>query len=808
MPAIDYVEVNTDLDAKRTWYVDGTFEDDYNDPAAGFSVKRIIIWEPITITDASLGMDNGAASGTVKVEGDDISEFEYTIDDWATSDTFTGVDAKTGTWSVSALPEDTYTLQVRHATLTRMIKSVTFQVLRSGVYGTKWQLQFDRIKIPATQAGVEYTLNINKKGYSGSINEICGGPDPIIYEHVASDENDLFDAIIASRLNLQFVAEANNMFLEIFDAAWDEYTVTLVEGLTTIWTGFFDLGSYEEDYIDPPFYINVTAVDGFSFMKKRKLQSRTGNRWNALLNMSEFIWHMCREFRLPQTQYIWMHQYLDGTSGCPLEDIYIDCNALYVQGAEDSDIMFWDALYSRLRPLRLRTFIDNQKCYVMTCERQPPSGGYPTEYRGTPGSFTSVSNDYIATIGTNPAVDTFYYLGGSPVLSWESGVREVVLSYIHNWTAELMPRTTFVIPDATEAWIENPMLEPYLHEDEYWGQNLNTAEAYYETIDDAVTDSIATVGVKRAKNVVADDEGSFYAYGQDTYALLCTTHSTSTKKYFKCVPIALDYDGTNAPRVRFTLKGNAVSDPQLYLVNFSIAVLVAGHWLNASSAAATLMVITDTGTQDDHESVDHLLYRQPNTVSQSEGGTVYNRPFSVSFEGTLPYDDQSNPTMQIRLYMLYFNPTNQANANAGVVWDEITATIVDQEYEGTIQFSEEVAARFDGSTEYTVTCMSYEMAGGGPQNRAQYFKSGGQVAYDWAEVGSTGTKTHQELLQLKLANELGAVRKYYSGRFGSGLRFYHRPYINSSYFINQSMQWSLKNNWRTVRMLETKANVW
>jgi hypothetical protein len=119
-----------------------------------------------------------------------------------------------------------------------------------------------------------------------------------------------------------------------------------------------------------------------------------------------------------------------------------------------------------------------------------------------------------------------------------------------------------------------------------------------------------------AKNVVASDESSFYAYTQEEYALLCATHTSGVRKYFKNIPVKLDYDGTSAPRVRYTMKGNVVSDPQLYVVTFAVSVFVAGHWLNVQSAAATLMTVDNTGaTQDDHDSTDQAMYRQPNTAT-------------------------------------------------------------------------------------------------------------------------------------------------------------------------------------------------
>jgi hypothetical protein len=111
-----------------------------------------------------------------------------------------------------------------------------------------------------------------------------------------------------------------------------------------------------------------------------------------------------------------------------------------------------------------------------------------------------VANDFIATIGTDQLVDTFFYSRW-----WSDAFVGAWLSEIYSSTIGttgqpiILPRDTFVIPAATEVWIDDPMDEPYLHEDEFWGQNLDTATAYYETIDDAVTDSIAVVGVKVGK---------------------------------------------------------------------------------------------------------------------------------------------------------------------------------------------------------------------------------------------------------------------------------------------------------------------
>jgi hypothetical protein len=174
----------------------------------------------------------------------------------------------------------------------------------------------------------------------------------------------------------------------------------------------------------------------------------------------------------------------------------------------------------------------------------------------------------------------------------------------------------------------------------------------------------------------------------------------------------------------------------------------------------------------------------------------------------MPWVDQINPSMQIRLHMLVFNAAGQAVANAGVVWEEISAQIVDQEYEEVITFEESVDGQFDGKYEFEIECMTHSMAGGVYHNRAQYFSQGNQAIDAWAQVGAVGTKTHEELLRAKLGNEINAVRSSYSGRFGENLRFYHRPYINATQFMPMYMAHNLKYNHRTVRMIQMRDNVW
>lgn len=121
--------------------------------------------------------------------------------------------------------------------------------------GIKYRFRFDSIN------GAEYTVNISKEGYSGSVISRPLGKAPILRKSVSG-------CIHSTSLDLVLECRVDGEYAEFYNAAPGDYLVALFKNNTQIWQGSLVTELYSAPEIAPPYDVNITANDGIALTKE------------------------------------------------------------------------------------------------------------------------------------------------------------------------------------------------------------------------------------------------------------------------------------------------------------------------------------------------------------------------------------------------------------------------------------------------------------------------------------------------------------------------------------------------------------
>ena len=128
-------------------------------------------------------------------------------------------------------------------------------------YGIKYQFCLESIN------GAEYTVNILKDGYSGSVKKRPLGKAPILRKSSSG-------SIRSTSLDLVLECSVDGEYAEFYNADPGDYLVALFKGNTQIWQGSLVSELYSAPEIAPPYDVNVTANDGIALAKEFNLDLR------------------------------------------------------------------------------------------------------------------------------------------------------------------------------------------------------------------------------------------------------------------------------------------------------------------------------------------------------------------------------------------------------------------------------------------------------------------------------------------------------------------------------------------------------
>jgi hypothetical protein len=231
--------------------------EDLDSPSCAVAPDNLIITVPVTVTPAS---EPSASDGTATVyytgTVSSPSNVYFSLDNstWQSSNVFTG------------LPPGSYTVYVRDQdpslTSAEWHRDDANFVITAGavVYGKRYTLAFDSVD------GVDYTLDVYKKNYEGTVTDVIGGASPAIIEY-SDNGNDKYESIKGSKCSIELQSETNFQFLDFFSSDEREHRIDLLKEGVLFWRGFILPDIYNEPFIAPKYFVSLTASDGLGTLK-------------------------------------------------------------------------------------------------------------------------------------------------------------------------------------------------------------------------------------------------------------------------------------------------------------------------------------------------------------------------------------------------------------------------------------------------------------------------------------------------------------------------------------------------------------
>ncbi len=234
------------------FYIDHVPEDE-DIPAC----KTTLVVPPVVVNESAADADDGSVTFSIVESPGSVTGYEFSLDNatWQSSATF------------SSLTPGLYTGYARKASLTTCNDSVAFEVLAYEEdlvvnFGVKYRLDFDNFREEAIRVDIE------EQNYSGSIDtDVDAGPRPVaIYWGRQGDS--IYNPIRGSRCVVQLVSPmaADMKFLPIGASNFQKYRVSVYIDSVLEWRGFVLPEEYREQYMRPPYYVQLTAVDGLAYL--------------------------------------------------------------------------------------------------------------------------------------------------------------------------------------------------------------------------------------------------------------------------------------------------------------------------------------------------------------------------------------------------------------------------------------------------------------------------------------------------------------------------------------------------------------
>ena len=138
-------------------------------------------------------------------------------------------------------------------------------------YGVKYRFPFESVD------GQEWTIDILKDGYSGSVNIRPVGGSPMLRK----DKN---DNICGTSLDLTAECNVDGEYEEFSSSNPFSFQVKVYSGETLVWQGYISPELYSAPDIAPPYDVRVTATDGLGELKLHNFEAQGRKTLSALFS--------------------------------------------------------------------------------------------------------------------------------------------------------------------------------------------------------------------------------------------------------------------------------------------------------------------------------------------------------------------------------------------------------------------------------------------------------------------------------------------------------------------------------------------
>lgn len=255
---------------KLTWpYAD--YHLSLNHPSCAVIVCDLEITSAVATNETGPGESDGqialtatSSNGTVKYSL--IENFDYATQ---------GLDSP-----LTGLTSGNYTVYAKDSS--GCTDQVTVFVGQDFTYGPRWRMEYTRV----FPRGAKTVIDIEERGYEGSVTEICGGDIPFVLRYDPRSDSQ----VVPSSAQIKIVCNTDAQFDDIRKGVDRQFRVRKYDGNGNLeWTGFISPEFYSEPYLDEPYYITLTAYDGLAELKNKDFKALSGQEYFGDMSIIQIV---------------------------------------------------------------------------------------------------------------------------------------------------------------------------------------------------------------------------------------------------------------------------------------------------------------------------------------------------------------------------------------------------------------------------------------------------------------------------------------------------------------------------------------
>lgn len=303
-----------------------------------------------------LKIDKISSNGGVKFS---LTDFDYQFEGQS-SGTF------------SALLPGVYTIYARDAN--GCFDTISVRVPVTNTYGEYYRLEFDDNNDYAV-----HRVDILKRGFSGSVTEICGADVPLRISYNGQGEGK-YSPLVGSSAIVGLLSESNQQFAELFTGDDRQFQVKYYRDGALRWIGYIIPSMYEEPYIAPPYPVFFTATDGIGDLKSFKFLNDVEDRYRGDVSQMFVIKEALKKLDLQIDIHSGINVYevdMDQTdSDDPLTQAYVDTDSYYSVEPEETPDDCDTVLQKNIKSYGARLFQAYGKWWIVRTQEMVASFDY------------------------------------------------------------------------------------------------------------------------------------------------------------------------------------------------------------------------------------------------------------------------------------------------------------------------------------------------------------------------------------------------------------------------------------------------
>ena len=403
-----------------------------------FANSRTRLASGAGVNDLTLGVDSITAATTGNNDGSVVlfasgtnTPFQYSKDGslYQSSETF------------SNLYSGNYTFYVKDSF--SYIDTVTVNVpsfeipIENSTHGAKYRVDFieSHNGISSPRDGIKHRIEIQERGYGGSVSTIDGGVDPVIIRARAEGSVPGVDInVIGHELTITILSSTFGQFSELAKGDEHKYLVLYYiddsvgkdgTDYNIRFRGYINPETFQEEYGSPPYLVSFIASDrlgdlkNFNFYESGVVDEdgkRVFQRVNGLLKQSTIIDKCLKKLRMNQGYRIAIDMFEDSfnatSTDTPIHQAYQECSTFY----NDDDALNCDEVISAiLKPYGAFLFSWNDFFYIVREEEIKETSVSFVEFATIGGAGSSDSYSPRITFKASGNNTMFRFMGNQPL---------------------------------------------------------------------------------------------------------------------------------------------------------------------------------------------------------------------------------------------------------------------------------------------------------------------------------------------------------------------------------------------------------